>query len=140
MADDERIGTLISDVERYMSDLEEMGISSADDLSEKKDYYSASMILFSLMNRCIDLGEEILSINKLGVPKSYRDIFKILKDKSIIDNILYEKLSDIVYYRNMLAHEYQEYTADDVFKMAEESSCINDFVEAVRPFARGKSD
>ncbi len=38
MYDRERIGKILSDMERYFSDLDEIGIKSIGHLSEKKDF------------------------------------------------------------------------------------------------------
>ncbi len=48
MYDRERLGKIFSDIERYFSDLEAMGIKSVKDLEDKKSFYSASMLLFSI--------------------------------------------------------------------------------------------
>ena len=49
--DEERIGTIFSDISRYLKDLEDLGIHSVQVLHDKRNFYASSMILFSLLNR-----------------------------------------------------------------------------------------
>jgi len=68
--DMERISSIISDITRYQSDLLDLGISSIDELADKRTYYAASMILFALLNRTIDLGNEIILAHGFGIPST----------------------------------------------------------------------
>jgi len=46
------------------------------------------MVLFTILNRAIDLGEEIVLSKNLGMPSTYKDIFRLLlKNKTIEKNI-----------------------------------------------------
>lgn len=76
MYDIERIGKIISDIERYFRDLELEGlnIKNVEDLEDRKDFYAISMVLFSILNRAIDLGDEIVMANNLGMPSTYKEI------------------------------------------------------------------
>jgi len=80
MYDVERIGKIISDIERYFRDLELEGlnIKKVEDLEDRKDFYAISMVLFSILNRAIDLGDEIVMANNLGMPSTYKEIFRLL--------------------------------------------------------------
>ena len=74
MYDIERIGKIISDIEKYLRDLEELKIKKIEDLEDKRNFYALSMALFSALNRTIDLVSEIVMANDLGIPTTYRDI------------------------------------------------------------------
>lgn len=100
MFDNERITHIIGDIEKYFTDLKEMEIKELDDLEDKKNFYSVSMILFSILNRAIDLGEEIVAGKKLGVPSTYKEIFKLLMQNKNIDKGMEKELSELVFYRN----------------------------------------
>ena len=43
------------------------------------------MLVFSLVNSAIDLGNEIISAKKLEMPQSYKEIFEILANNKLID-------------------------------------------------------
>lgn len=66
--DTERISAIISDIGRYRNDLQDLSIGSPSDLHYKWTFYAASMILFALLNRTIDLGNEIVIAQGFGVP------------------------------------------------------------------------
>ena len=136
MIDKERMAVVISDIKQYMNDLDEIGISSKEDLNRKEFYYSASMIAFSVINRMIDLGELVVNGKKLGVPTSYKDIFTLLQKAEYITGNTSKQLGKLVYYRNMLAHEYQEYGAKEVYSILEELSVVESFVETMKAQAK----
>ena len=79
MFDLERLTKIISDIHRYLDDLERIEIKDPRDLDDIKNFYAVSMILFTLINRVIDLGDEIVTSRNLGVPGTYREIFNLLE-------------------------------------------------------------
>ena len=62
----ERIGIILSDLEKYFIDLDQMKIKNAADLQEKSRFYASSMIIFSIINRTFNLGEEIVEAKTWG--------------------------------------------------------------------------
>lgn len=138
MFDMERITHIIGDMEKYFTDMKELEIEDIDDLDDKRNFYSLSMLLFSILNRAIDLGEEIIAGKRLGVPSRYRDVFKILAQNKIIGKTLEKQLSDLVFYRNLLSHEYHDLSVDDVFDVFKRIDVVRRFVEAIKVVARGK--
>ena len=68
--DIERIGTICSDIQRYLSDLEELNIRHIQDLHDKRNFYALSMILFFLLNRVFDLGSEVALSHNMGIPST----------------------------------------------------------------------
>lgn len=80
--DTERVSTIISDIVRYRNDLQDLSIRSPADISDKRTFYAASMILFALLNRTIDLGNQIIIAEGHGVPATYRDILRFLKERT----------------------------------------------------------
>ena len=53
-----RIGSILHDISRYFNDLENLNIQDIQDLSDSRNFYAASMILFALLNRVFDLGSD----------------------------------------------------------------------------------
>jgi uncharacterized protein YutE (UPF0331/DUF86 family) len=115
--DTERIGKIISDIERYSTDLRELNIVSAEELDDKRSFYAASMILFALLNRTIDLGNEIILAHGFGIPSTYREIFSILEKEGVIKQDLAKKIMHLVFYRNLLSHEYHGIDRDKIFQL-----------------------
>ncbi|MCK4731997.1 MAG: DUF86 domain-containing protein [Methanophagales archaeon] len=134
MYDVERIGKIISDIERYFRDLELEGlnIKKVEDLEDRKDFYAISMVLFSILNRAIDLGDEIVMANNLGMPSTYKEIFRLLTRNEYIGKDMGEKLSNLVFYRNLLSHEYYDLTEEDVFEVFKKISIVKKFVERIK--------
>ena len=132
MFDLERLTKIISDIHRYRDDLERMEIKDPRDLDDIRNFYAVSMILFTLINRVIDLGDEIVTSRNLGVPGTYREIFNLLERGKVIDKELANDLSNLVYQRNILAHEYHNLTEGDVFRTSRRVHVIRKFVERVK--------
>ena len=59
MFDLERLTKIISDIYRYPDDLERIEIKDPRDRDDMRNFYAVSMILSTLINRVIDLGDEI---------------------------------------------------------------------------------
>ncbi len=49
-----------------------MELTDMRDPNDIKNFYIVSMILFALINRVIDLGDEIVTSGTPGVPGTYR--------------------------------------------------------------------
>jgi len=72
--DMERIGTICSDIQRYIRDLEDLNIRQIQDLDDKRNFYALSMILFSLLNRVFDLGSEVALSHNMGIPSTQHTV------------------------------------------------------------------
>lgn len=139
MYDKIRVGKLISDLERYFEILRELKITKKSDLHDQKNFYSSSMVLFSILNITIDLGEEIISANNLGVPETYKDVFRLLGKRKLITSLLQNSLGSLVYYRNLLAHEYQDFTEEDLFNVLVKVNVIKEFIEIVKNLIKNET-
>ncbi|MCX6691012.1 MAG: DUF86 domain-containing protein [Methanoregula sp.] len=130
--DEERIGMIFSDIRRYVKDLDGLGIQGIGDLSDKRNFYAASMVLFSLLNRVFDLGSEMAFAHNLGIPATYRDIFVLLQKQGIIGNDLAHDMIGLVTYRNLLSHEYHGITGKTLFDLTKKVDCIRQFVDMMQ--------
>jgi len=79
----ERIGSLSSDIGRSIEDLCGPGIRTKEDLSDKRNFYAVSMILFTLLNRVFDPGNEVCIAHNRGIPSTYREIFTLTEEKRV---------------------------------------------------------
>lgn len=134
--DNERIAKILADLEKFLKDLELLNIKSKKDLDDLKNFYSASMVLFSIINRLIDLGDEIVSGAELGMPGTYKEIFIILCNKGLIENKLAKELSGLVSYRNKISHEYYDVTPDEVFRLLQNIKIAKEFLEKAKKIIR----
>lgn len=113
MNDTERIVKIVADLDRYYRDLDSMSVKSP--IMTKERFYSLSMILFSILNRLIDLGQEIIRGKNLGVPSSYKEVFQVLAKEKILSPTLSTELQYLAARRNVLAHEYFDVTERDIY-------------------------
>jgi len=67
----------------------------------------------------IDLSTHIIRLDKLGVPKTSRDIFEILKQNQIISSLTAEQMKKMVGFRNIAVHDYQNISIDIVKNILE---------------------
>lgn len=130
MYDIERITRIMADIERYSNDLEKLEIKSADMSNEK--FYSLSMLLFALLNRAIDLGNELIKANGLGMPISYKEVFVILGKNKMISRELEVSLVRLSGLRNVLSHEYYDVTKERVFEAYKIIGAVMEFSKAVK--------
>ncbi|NQV91688.1 DUF86 domain-containing protein [Candidatus Woesearchaeota archaeon] len=127
-----RIGKIVADIERFFLDLDKMGVHNENNLRDEKTFYAVSMLLFSLLNRFIDLAGEIVTAERLGTPGTYKDIFRLLVKHKIISPLIGKHCSNLVYARNLLAHEYQDFTEKDVFQIYKKIKIIQSFADEVK--------
>lgn len=132
----EKVLSIFKDLERFLADLDSLHIASLKDLESKSNFYASSMLLFSIANRTIDLGEEIVASRKLGFPGKYREIFDLLLKDKVIDSKLHKDLLGLVYFRNLAAQEYHTFTAKDVFEAYIKLQCVTTFVEKAKKVFR----
>jgi uncharacterized protein YutE (UPF0331/DUF86 family) len=62
----------------------------------------------------IDLSTHIIRVNKLGVPKTSRDVFTLLESSNILSINISEKIKKMVGFRNIAVHDYQNISFDVV--------------------------
>jgi uncharacterized protein YutE (UPF0331/DUF86 family) len=130
--DIERLGSICSDIRRYLRDLEELNIRKSGDLHDKRNFYAVSMILFSLLNRILDLGSEMTLAHDFGIPSTYREIFTLLWKNGDIDEDLSREMSRLVTYRNLLSHEYQGITEEQVFELTKKVDVMKRFAKIMQ--------
>ena len=136
MYDIEKIGKIIADLERYFAELDKLNVQSPSMSTER--FYSLSMLLFAILNRAIDLGEEIILGRKLGMPSSYRDIFQILERKKVIGKPLSQELQYLAARRNVLAHEYFDVTEQSIYALSRKIKAVKEFADIVRLVVRSR--
>ena len=131
MYDLQRVGKIIADIEKYKKELEGYNLTK-ENLKESKNYHASSMLIFSILNKLIDLGSEIISAEELGAPNTYQDIMNILANKSIINKEQAEKMKKLVSKRNIFAHFYGELTEKDIFNTLNDLKEIDNFLRTIK--------
>lgn len=130
--DIERIGKLITDIEKYLKEITNYKIDSVSDLSDSKTYHASSMIIFAILNRIIDLGSEILSAEDLGAPNTYQDIMPSLAKANMINKQQADNLNKLIKKRNIFAHFYEDIKEKELFKTIKDLPEIRPFLETIK--------
>jgi len=128
--DKEKMALIIRDLDNYMKEMaENIDLKNLDDV---KEFRAASMILFQIINRVINLGEEIIFGKKYRTPSTLKDIFFILGQEKFIRRELADELKKLVEYRNMLSHEYGKATEKDIITINKKLIFVNEFIKRVK--------
>ena len=73
------------------------------------NYTRQDAALLNVLRACetaIDLANHVIRVNKLGIPVSSGDSFRLLQTERIIDIRLAEHLGKMVGFRNLVIHQY----------------------------------
>ncbi len=135
----ERFGSIFSDIQKYLRDLEEMNIGREEDLNNKRNFYAVSMVMFSLLNRVLDLGSEMVISHDLGIPSTNRDIFVLLEKNGLISTELGKEMKGLVTFRNLLSHEYHGINESKLFLLTKKVGTIREFVDLMKEIIQDRS-
>lgn len=130
----EKIAKIIADIEKWFLQLDSFDIRNLDDLEDAKNFHAVSMLLFSIINGTITIGEETIATKRLGFPSSYREVFEILNKEKIISKYLSKEMSELVTYRNLFAHEYWSFTKKDVWEALQKIKNVKLFVNEIKKY------
>ena len=75
------------------------------------NYTRQDAALLNVLRACettIDLANHVIRADRLGIPVSSADSFKLLRTEQIIDTRLAERLEKMVGFRNTIIHQYTE--------------------------------
>lgn len=74
------------------------------------DYTRQDAAILNVQRACeaaLDMGQHLIRKEKLGMPQSARDVFKLLHTAGWIDAQLASSLQKMVGFRNIAVHDYQ---------------------------------
>jgi len=133
-----RISAAIDDIERFFGDMRRMGVCEEISQADLKGFYAASMALLAIINRAIDLANEVILSYGWEEPFSYAEAFRTLEKQKVIDNGLTGKLLALVRLRNFLSHEYHRATEEDLRQACELVGSVQEFIAAVKDWVKKK--
>ena len=96
------------------------------------------MLLFSIINCTIEIGEILIEQFNLKTPLKYKEIFKILNNEKIIKNKTSNILSSFIYQRNMIANQYSEIKNDKIFEAISKRYIFQNFVDEILEYLKKK--
>lgn len=98
----------IQSIQRYVQRAREIYASDPDGFDT--DCIRQDAAIFNVLRACeqaIDLANHVIRKHKMGIPGSSTESFDLLRQKSVIDAPLAEKLKKMIYFRNTVTHGYQ---------------------------------
>ncbi|WP_047986570.1 type VII toxin-antitoxin system HepT family RNase toxin [Ornithinibacillus californiensis] len=107
MVENDVILNKVSTIERCIFRIQEVYENEPNNL---KDFTKQDSIILNIQRACeasIDIAMHIISEKKLGLPRSSRDAFKLLEEADFIDQELAKTLMNMVGFRNIAVHDYQ---------------------------------
>lgn len=102
------------------------------DISNYLVYNTLAMECFQTVNALIEIGEYIVTKNKLGFPSSYREVFELLKENKIIDKKELKNIKRLIFLRNLIAHEYTKISEKELKEMVNLLKKIKNFVDRIK--------
>jgi uncharacterized protein YutE (UPF0331/DUF86 family) len=108
-------------------------------LEEDRVYLSISMIIFTIINSFIEIGEEIVDLEDYKIPTSYREVFEILGKENIISKELCENLKRYIKYRNMIAHQYSNVNLLEIYRISKNHEIFEEFISCIENYLKGKT-
>jgi len=103
-----------------------------ENISDYLVYNTLAMECFQAVNALIEIGEQLVVKNKLGVPSSYSEIFRLLKEGGIISPEEADAGRRLVFLRNLIAHEYHRIEEKELLEMVDLLERMGGFVERVK--------
>lgn len=98
----------VETMERCVNRIEEVYENKPENLA---DFTKQDSIILNIQRACeasIDLAMHLVSERKLGIPKTSREPFKMLRDEGILEESLATTLMNMVGFRNIAVHAYQD--------------------------------
>ena len=74
------------------------------------DYSRQDAAILNIQRACeaaLDMGQHIIRTKQLGISQSARDVFTLLAQANLIDNVLADTMKRMIGFRNIAVHDYQ---------------------------------
>ncbi len=122
---------LYSRYRRYLDDL-----AARTDESLRSDFAVMGGVhhyLLLSIETILDLGSHVVSSEGLEPPKTYADIFRVLRDEGMVPGDLAERLMAMARFRNVLVHLYAEVDEERVLAILRgRMGDMDEFMEILR--------
>ena len=135
MYDIEKINRIVDDTNRFFIDLEKIKLDEKN-IREPANLHGSSMLIFGIINRTIDLAEEILVKNDLPMPSAYHECFPALGKAGLLDKKLSSELESLAKERGLFAHHYYDTKPKEVLRLSKDIYVVKQFIEKVKNIVR----
>ena len=121
----------ISATQKYLKILERYKKYTEKEIEEDLDIRGAfERYIYLAIQSAIDLAEAVISYKNLRKPSTMSEAFYILNEEGIISSDLKTKMSKMVGFRNLIAHDYDEINYEIAYSILQEG--LNDIYEFLR--------
>ena len=107
MTDRELISKRLAEIEVFVRQLRELGRPEEIEDDVKEERFIVHTLQLAVQN-ALDVASHIVSDDRLGEPRTYRELFDLLCRHGWIGEELKESLRQMAGFRNLLVHEYAE--------------------------------
>jgi uncharacterized protein YutE (UPF0331/DUF86 family) len=89
----------------------------------------------------IDICNRIISVDKLGYPRDYSDMIRLMGQKGQFQENLVKQLIEMVKFRNLLVHLYWEVENEKLYDYLKNNlGDFEEFKSAIRNYLRSRED
>jgi len=132
MISSEVINAMVDLIDENIRLIEEIKSQGYESFSGSfRDIQAAKHALQESIEACLDIGSHIIAEKGFRRAEDYKDIYKVLEEKSIIDPVLSAKLQEMAQFRNLLVHKYGKIDTKRVFIIMSDLKDIQDFVKKI---------
>ena len=118
MVDAEVVQRRLEKLDEYLRILRRLARYTQDEfISDPERYGSAERFLELSIKLIADLGNHVVASESLGRVQATADIPRILQDNKIVGPELAETWTQMIGFRNVLAHEYMEIDRSQVYRI-----------------------
>ena len=126
MVDKSLILRKLSTLDEYLKQINEYAnISSKEYAADWKIQRIVERTLQMMIETCLDVSGHIISDEKLRVPETYADMFRILVENNILKGSQLEAFEKMAKFRNIIVHDYEKIDAGIVLGILQKN--LNDF-------------
>lgn len=116
-------------IERCLIRVDEVYDKNPENLEDYTKQDSIVLNVQRAVEATIDIAMYIVSERKLGIPQNSRDAFEVLFHNEIISDEVLENLKNMIGFRNIAVHNYQELNLDILRKVIENNlENFNEFI------------
>jgi len=131
MVDMEVIESKLTFLREYIGDLKEYeSISLQAYRKNKKDQRYVERTLHLACESCLDIAAHIISRRGLREPKDNKDLFLVLYENSIITEPVWDAMTKMAKFRNIIVHDYARIEPEVVVGILQKN------VEDLKSFSR----
>lgn len=71
-----------------------------------RSYLASNFAILASVEAAMDVASHLIAENGWGHPETYADLFRVLTEKGVVDEVLGERLASMARFRNLLVHQY----------------------------------